>query len=487
MQTKDLSKGKPLGLIFRFSLPMVLSVIFQQLYNIADSVIAGKMLGTDALAAVSASYPITMIYLGVGTGLSVGCGILMSRAYGKKDTNFLKTNVSTAFLTLFAVGIIMTFVGFFTAKPFLKLLNTPSEIFDDAAGYLRVYTLGMLFVYIYNACSVAFQSLGNSKIPLFFLIFSTVFNVGLDILFLLPQGARVSALSTATVIAQGIAAVGSVLVLTYLIHGIGRDNVKVNIFKKAAIVFTSLFKLFTFKKDYKIIEGKIVYDIVTMGIPNVLQMSTVSIGQLFIQNLINGYGTNVIAAYGAGIKVSTFFINILTAQSNAASIFISQNVGAGTHKRIKVGIVCGFFNIFVSTIVIVTVGVLLSSQLISLFVEGDASAEVISIGSKMLIIIIPFYFVVIFKFISDALLKGSGAVSGFVVSTLVDLVVRVVGAYVMVHFTGNVIGIWWSWPLGWVAGAIVSLIFSFSGIWRKKIKPFERPELQEDIIPSAED
>lgn len=478
MVTKDLSRGKPLKLLIIFALPMVLSVVFQQLYNICDSVIAGQMLGEQALAAVSVSYPITMIYMGIGTGLSIGCGILISRAYGQKDVTALKSCVSTSFIAVTVIGLVMTFVGWFCARPLLRLLNTPENIFDRAARYLEVYTLGMVFVYIYNACGVAFQSLGNSKVPLFFLIFSTVLNVALDILFLLPEGADISGLSTATVIAQGVAAVGSVLVLCYLLHNVNENGEeatkKRGLFQKAAIIAVSLAKYITLKKPYRLFKTADFVEIIKMGVPNILQMTTVSIGQLFIQGLVNGYGETVIAAYGAGIKISSFLIQIMIAESNAVSIYISQNVGAGTHGRIKDGVRAGTIILVVSTVVVAALGLILAPTLMSLFVSAE-STEVIAIGAGMLRIVIPFYFVVIFKFIADALTKGTGAMTGFVLSTLVDLVVRVASAFLFVYLADSYVGIWWSWPAGWVFGTIVALLFAIFGNWRKKIAKYRLP------------
>lgn len=166
-----MSRGKPLKLLLLFTLPMLVSVTFQQLYNIADSVIAGKFLGNDALAAVSASYPITVIFTNIGTGLGVGCSIVCSRAYGEKNYTKLKSAVSTSFLSFLMIAAALTLIGWFTTEPLLRLLSTPESIMSEAAGYLKFYVLGMVFAFLYNSCMSAFQALGNSRIPLYFLIF----------------------------------------------------------------------------------------------------------------------------------------------------------------------------------------------------------------------------------------------------------------------------------------------------------------------------
>ncbi|MBQ8882958.1 MAG: MATE family efflux transporter, partial [Clostridia bacterium] len=175
--TVDMSQGKPWKLIFIFALPMLLSVTFQQLYNVADSVIAGQMIGTNALAAVTASFPITMIFISVAMGLSAGFSVVSGRVYGEKNYSKLKSATSTAFVLSSIVALVLTVVGIFCAEPILRLLATPENVLDDSVAYLRYYVVGVLFTFIYNCCTATFQSLGNSRIPLFFLIFSTVFNV----------------------------------------------------------------------------------------------------------------------------------------------------------------------------------------------------------------------------------------------------------------------------------------------------------------------
>ncbi|MDR0426776.1 MAG: MATE family efflux transporter [Clostridiales bacterium] len=486
MQTKDLSVGRPLRLLLLFSLPMVLSVVFQQLYNIADSVIAGRFLGKEALAAVSASYPVTIIYLCVGTGYSVGCGVVMSRAYGKKDILGLKTAVSTSFLSLAAIGVVISAAAYFTAKPLLMLLSTPPEVLEDAAAYLKFYSLGMTFVYVYNACSVTFQALGNSVIPLIFLISSTVLNVGLDLLFLRFEGAGVWSLSVATVAAQGAAAILSVAVLFGLLTQVkaektdgqaaepqtaaaGKRALKIGSIAAAGRALRSMGAYICLKKPYRLFSGAIFIELIRIGVPGILQAATVSVGQLFIQNLVNSYGTDVIAGYGAAVKISAFLVQITVTEANALSIFISQNAGAGTHKRIGQGMRAGFMIILISCAATAAVGLALAPDLIALFAADEASGVVVEIGSRMLRTIVPFYFVVIIKFWADALLRGVGAMSGFVVGTLLDLVVRVGGAYLFAHLLGSETGIWWSWPAGWVVGTLTAVIFALSGRWKKRL------------------
>lgn len=479
--TKDMSKGSPLKVLILFTLPMILSVSFQQLYNIADSMIAGKLLGTDALAAVSASYPITMIFMSIGTGLSVGCSVVSSRIYGEKAYGRLKSAVSTAFISFALIAAVCTTVGYFTAEPMLRVLQTPEEIMKDASEYLAYYVLGLVFIFIYNSCSATFQSLGNSNIPLFFLIFSTLFNIALDIVFIKACGMGVWSLSLATVIAQGIACLGSVIVLWYvltnledgaldeMIKSAGGTVEKRKFTKKAGKTFKSVLSYFFGKKEYRRFSGSVFKEVMVIGIPSVVQASTVSIGQLMIQGLVNSYGTNVVAGYGAAIKINTFAIQLLVSVSNALSIFVSQNLGAEKPERIKSGTRWGLLMIFVLTLIFVPVIVGFAPGLLSLFMEGESTEEVIEIGKVLLYIVVPFYFVAITKFIPDAVIKGVGAMTGFIASTMTDLVIRVGCSYIFSYAFGSYVGIWWSWPVGWALGALVSLAFYCFGRWRKKV------------------
>ena len=500
--TNDMSGGKPLKLLLLFTLPMLVSVTFQQLYNIADSVIAGKFLGNDALAAVSASYPITVIFTNIGTGLGVGCSIVCSRAYGEKNYTKLKSAVSTSFLSFLMIAAALTVIGWFTTEPLLRLLSTPEDIMSEAAGYLKFYVLGMIFSFLYNSCVSAFQALGNSRIPLYFLIFSTVFNVGIDILFVTAFGMSAWGLSLATVIAQGVACVGSVIVLARILHETGnaseattegqavtdepaalkRRNPFVNIAIGVKTVFSFVFE----KKAYKKLDGAVLKEIMYIGVPTVVQQSAVSIGQLFIQNLVNSYGNIVIAGYGAGLKINMFCVNILFTTSNALSIFVSQNIGADKPERVLTGTRAATIMVAVTCATLMAICLPLSDFLVSLFTEaGEGAAEVIAVGQTMLTVIVPFYTILSVKSITDAVLKGAGKMLGFILGTSVDLLLRVSCAYLFSYLFGSSSGIWWSWIPGWVIGTAISLAFYI--VYRARLvrslrTPSPDPETVDELI-----
>lgn len=469
--TGDMSKGKPLGLLIAFALPMLISVTFQQLYNIADSVIAGKFLGNDALAAVSASYPITAIFTNIGTGLGVGCSIVCSRAYGEKNYAKLKTATSTSFIAFAVAALALTVVGYFTTEPLLRLLSTPESVMDEASGYLRFYVLGMLFSFLYNSCVAAFQAVGNSRVPLYFLVFSTVFNVGIDILFVTAFGTGAWGLSLATVVAQAVACVGSVIVLARVLHRLGREenDEKRGLFARLSVGVSALFTYVFGKKEYKRFDGAILKEIAYVGVPTVVQKSAVSVGQLFIQRLVNSFGETVMAGFGAAIKINTFAISILFTTSDALSIFVSQNIGAGKPDRVLKGTRAASLMVAVTCAVVVAVCLPLSDFLVGLFAEsGSVSDSVIAVGTEMLTVVAPFYAVVSVKSITDSVIKGASKMTGFILGTSIDLLCRVACAYLFVYLLGSPSGIWWSWAPGWIVGTLVSLVFYL--VYRSALK-----------------
>ncbi len=497
--TKDMSKGSPFKLILLFTLPLLLSNIFQQLYNVADSVIAGRFLGENALAAVSVSFPITMIFAGFGLGMGMGCSVVCGRAYGEKNIPKLKTGISTAFISLGVISVVLAILGYVFAQPILSLLGTPQNVLEDSVSYLAIYTLGLPFILIYNLCSSAFQSLGNSKIPLFFLIFSTIFNIILDIIFIAVFGMGVWGLALATTIAQGVACILSLVTLVYTLTMLTRPRPekKGKGFKVAVKHFfyslyfafaTSIKSMITYifgKKEYKRFETGIFSEIMKVGIPSTVQHASVSIGQLFIQNLINSYGSTVMAGYGAAMKINSFCISILATGSNALTIYISQNIGANRYDRLKKGVLADGLILMVATLIIIPITVIFPEALVSIFIDGALSPEVIAVGKEMVTIITPFYLFASVKFICDNTLKGSGKMLGFILSTGVDIVLRVALAYALSPLFGST-GIWWSWPPSWIVGTLISggfVLFSWLPmVNRKKRENEEQTQEVEEAV-----
>ena len=440
---KDLTTGKPQTVLWQFSIPMFVSVIFQQLYNIADSVIAGKFAGEDALAAVGASYPITMIFMAIAVGSNIGCSVIISQLFGAKKYGEMKTAISTTLISSAVISTIITILGLLGTKSLMVLLNTPSNIFHDGALYLRIYIAGFLFLFLYNVSTGIFTSLGDSKTPLYFLIASSIGNIFLDVLFVKTFQMGVAGVAWATFIAQGIACILACITLFKRLKQIKTDE------KSSLYCFNMLKK------------------ISRIAIPSILQQSFISIGNIFIQILVNGYGSSVIAGYSAAIKLNTFTITSFTTLGNGLSSFTAQNIGAGKTDRVKQGFRAGLKMAFLVAVPFFVLFFFFGKPMILLFLkEGGKTA--LSTGMTFLQIVSPFYFIASVKLIADGVLRGSGAMKQFMIATFVDLILRVVLAFVLSPMFGS-IGIWLSWPIGWVIATVISLFFYLNGSWKKSL------------------
>ncbi|MGI6270569.1 MAG: MATE family efflux transporter [Candidatus Howiella sp.] len=431
--TKDLTIGNPERTLLRFTLPMFVSVAFQQFYNMADSLIAGRFAGEDALAAVGASYPITMIFMAIAVGCNIGCSVVISNLFGAKRMDEMKTAISTTLISAFVLSGILTVAGVVLTSPMMRMIQTPANIFADAALYLRIYTGGFLFLFLYNVCTGVFQSLGDSNTPLCFLIGSSVCNILLDLLFVAVFHWGVAGVAWATFLAQGAACLLAFFTLLRRITKI-QDSGKA--------------KRFSLPMLGRI--GK-------MAIPSILQQSFVSVGNLFIQGIINSYGSSVIAGYSAAIKLNTFAITAFTTMSNGLSSFTAQNIGAKKNDRVSRGYRAGNLMILCFALPFCLLFVFAGRSMVGLFMTSE-SETALSVGVEFLRIISPFYFAVGIKLIADGVLRGAGNVVLFMISTFSDLITRVVLAFVLSASLG-VVGIWISWPVGWVLASALAVGF----------------------------
>lgn len=438
---KDLTEGEPRKILWTFTLPMFVSVVFQQLYNIADSVIVGNFSahGENALAAVGASYPITMIFMAIAMGCNVGCSVVISQLFGAKRYREMKTAVSTTLVTSVALSAILTVAGILFSRTMMRALQTPDNIFHDADVYLKIYIGGFMFLFLYNVVTGVFTSLGDSKTPLYFLIGSSLSNIVLDWIFVAIFHWDVAGVAWATFICQGIACILAVITLSKRLKSVvceGRPE---------------LFSSPMLKK------------IAAIAIPSILQQSFVSVGNIFIQRLINGFGSSVIAGYSAAIKINTFAITCFGTLGNAVSNFTAQNVGAGKIDRAKKGLSAGQIMGLILGVPFFLVCFLKGNTLILLFMDAG-SEEALSTGVQFLKIVSPFYLVVLFKLTADGLLRGAGAMKWFMITTFADLILRVALGYILSVPFGTT-GIWMSWPIGWTIGTVMTMVFYWKGVW----------------------
>lgn len=441
--TYDLTKGKVNKVLLKFTMPLFISVIFQQMYSIADSLIAGRFAGEDALAAVGASYPITNIFNAVAIGCNVGCSVVISQLFGAKDYKKVKTASSTSLIACVVLGAVLTVTGIALTPALMRVIDTPENIFNDSALYLSVYVGGFTFLFIYNIANGIFNSLGDSKTSLYFLVFSSVFNVVLDYVLVVCFDMGVGGVAWATFIAQGIAGVLSVFTLLKRLK---------------TLPVTEKTDLFSFE---------LLKRIARISIPSVLQQSFVSVGNVFIQKLINGFGSYVVAGFAAAFKLNMFTINALCTIGNGVSSFTAQNYGAKKYDRIKEGMKWGsVFSIIAGCIFAVTY-LSFNEQLLRLFMENTVNEETVISGMAFLKTVSPFFCFIGLKLVFDGVLKGTGSMKLFMVVTFTDLILRVILAFVFAPIWGYQ-GIWYSWPVGWTVATILSVIF-YKGL-SKKIK-----------------
>ena len=437
---KDMTVGKPSRVLWLFALPLLVSVVFQQLYNIADSVIAGQFIGESALAAVGASYPITMIYMAICFGSNIGCSVVIAQLFGAKQLQKVKTAVTTSFLAAVVVSLILIVVGIFTAAPLMRLIKTPADIFDDGVLYLSIYVGGILFLFLYNVGTGIFTALGDSKTPLYFLIASSLGNIGLDILFVVPLKMGVAGVAWATFLAQGLSAVATWIVL-----------------------FVKMKRLYPQKAP--LFSPHMFGNICRYAVPSILQQSFVSVGNFMIQGLINRYGSAVIAGYSAALKLNTFAVTCIVTVANSLSTFTAQNKGADQPERIKQGYRAGMLMGLMFAVPFSIAYAIFGDAFVRIFLS-DPSAVASDTGKMFLLLVAPFYAVCALKVITDSLLRGAGAVNLFVITTFLDLILRVAFSYLLSP-VWQTNGIWASWGIGWAISALLSFGFYLSGIWKK--------------------
>lgn len=436
---KDMTKGSPFKILLGFAIPMILSGMLQQCYNIADSIIAGRYAGVDALAAVGVSNPITQLFVGLGTGLGMGCSVVISQLFGGKKMSEVKTAIFTALIAIGSMSLVLMLVGGLLAPQISSWLNTPENIFDDATAYLRIYMWGLPFLFIYNICNSIFNALGESKKPLYFLIFSTLLNIFLDLLFVAKFHWGVAGVAWATFIAQGMASLLAIAVLLRKVNGI--------------------------KEKHGYFDTTLMGAMARQGIPTMFTMSVVSIGSLFVQALVNSNGSDFIAGYSAALKINGFFNVVIGTLGNAISTFTAQNIGAGNYERPKRGLRAGLTINFCYVAFGILVMYLFGEQLIGIFVDENASQAVYDtgIGYLRVVSVGSLFFVLLNN--CCALCRGAGYVIASSVTTFVDLVFRVATAYLLYDIIGSS-SVYWSITIGWIIGAGLGVYYYFCGKWK---------------------
>lgn len=439
---KDLTVGKPEKVLWRFCIPLFGSVIFQQFYNLADSFVAGKFIGENALASVGNSYEITLIFIAFAFGCNIGCSVIVSQFFGAKNYGEMKTAVYTAMITSAVVCTVLMCLGIGFCDTLLHMIRTPEELFADSKLYLDIYIWGLPFVFFYNIATGIFSALGDSKTPFYFLAASSTVNVAVDILFVTAFNMGVAGVAWATFLCQGIScllAVSAVFLRLRKIHADGR---------------ISVFSVLILKK------------FLSVAVPSVLQQSFISIGNIIIQGVINGFGAGVIAGYSASVKLNNLVITSFTTLGNGISNYTAQNIGAEKLARVKEGFRAGIKLVWLLSIPLFFAYFFAGKWLLYLFME-DPSALALQTGIAFLRILSPFYFVISAKLVADGILRGSNMMNKFMIATFTDLILRVGLAIVLSRTALGSVGIWSAWPIGWTVAAILSIMFYGSGKWNQ--------------------
>ena len=431
---KDLTEGKTETVLWRFCLPLFGSIIFQQLYSIADSLVAGKFIGENALAAVGNSYEITLIFIAFAFGCNMGCSVIVSQLFGSREYGRLKTAVSTACIFSAILCGLLMLAGIFGCNPLLHIIKTPPTIFADSVLYLDIYVYGLPFVFFYNIATGIFSALGDSKTPFYFLAASSTTNIAVDILFVKVFDMGVAGVAWATFLCQGISCMLAVLAVCLRLR-------KIQVSQRPPLFDWGLLK-----------------KIMSVAIPSILQQSFISVGNIMIQSVINGFGASVMAGYSAAVKLNNLVITSFTTIGNGISNFSAQNLGAHKYGRIREGFRAGLKMVWLLCIPFCSLYILFGRHLLLLFMK-EGSADALLTGRQFLWILSPFYFVISAKLVTDGILRGISAMRQFMAATFTDLILRVVLAFILSDFTNSAIGIWCAWPIGWTIAMACSVYF----------------------------
>lgn len=438
---QDLTAGKPETVLWRFCLPLFGSIIFQQLYNIADSLVAGKFISETALASVGNSYEVTLIFIAFAFGCNVGCSVIVSQFFGAKKYGKLKTAVfTTCIASVVLCGVLMC-VGLLNCGTLLRLIHTPEEAFADSKLYLDIYIWNLPFVFFYNIATGIFSALGDSRTPFIFLAISSTANIGVDILFVTAFQMGVSGVAWATFLCQGVSCALAV-----------------------TVVFLRLKKIESAEK-FQLFSIFILKQIAVIAVPSIMQQSFISVGNIVIQGVINSFGTGVMAGYSAAVKLNNLVITSFTTLGNGISNYTAQNLGAQKLPRIKSGFRAGIKLVWLLSLPLFLLYFFGGRYVLYLFLDCPTDVALRN-GVAFLRILSPFYFVISAKLVADGILRGSGLMKKFMIATFTDLALRVTLAILLAKTSLGTTGIWCAWPSGWTMAAVLSISFYHTGPWK---------------------
>ena len=421
----------PLKALTVFAMLLILGSFFQQVYNMADSIIVGQFVGSSALAAVGACAALTNVFICVALGAGVGAGVLVSRYFGAQNYGKMKTIVSTSLISFLILSLFLCAFGFGFSRLMMSTLQTPADILDEAVLYLRIYFVGFPFLFMYNILSSMFTSIGESRIPLVLLIFSSILNIFMDLWMVAGLGLGVFGAALATLIAQGISAIFSLLLFFY--------------------------RMRRYKSPFTWFDRCALHSMLQIAIPSVLQQSTVSVGMMIVQAVVNPFGTQALAGYAATMRVENVFSLIFVSIGNAVSPYVSQNLGANKKQRIRKGyhvaLVLDLAFAVLAFIVIETLHTLISS----LFLGKDGTALAYQVSGDYMKWIGYFFVFMGIKMTTDGVLRGLGIMRPFLFANIVNLAIRLSVALIFAPKWG-IAFVWLAVPAGWLANFLISYV-----------------------------
>ena len=444
-KTNKMTEGNPLTTVLVFAVPMILSNLFQQLYNVIDTIIVGNQLGTDALAAVGSAGSIIAVFVQLATGLALGGSIVIAQYFGAGKTEKIRQCATTSTIFCGAVALVSTILIWISAGPLLELVNTPEEIMNLGVSYLRFYFLGCIPTFVYNALNSVYVALGNSKTPLRFLIISSVLNIVLDLVFIIVFKMGVSGAALATALSQAVAMI------------------------LALIDVPKLLAEFEYDKNEPVFNTELLATMLRFALPSALQQSIVSVGSVVVQATINSFGAAVIAGSAAASKVINLATAIPINYSNALSNYVGQNIGAGKEERIWPGLKASMLCCGLISLVMTGLLELFPESIIRMFVRDEEAnlTQVMDVGVEYIRVVGAFLVVFAVFMLIKSVFKGSGDMGWFIWVTLLSFLVRLV---LTVGFAG-VFGvgiIWWAFCAGWTIALLVTIGRYVQGGWKKK-------------------
>lgn len=440
---KDMTKGNPTVLILKFAIPMLIGSIFQQIYNVADTVIVGRYLGENALAGVGSTGTLTCFLTALVIGLCNGAGLVVAQCFGCRNTEKMKKVIVALVWTNCILTCFVSLLGVFASRYFLTLLSVPDDVIGYSADYLRIIYCFVGGSVAYNGASAILRSSGDSKTPLLILIMASFINIGLDIFFIVVCHLGVSGTAYATVISQHISAIVCLLYLYHKRHTLGLVDI------------------------HWIPDIPSVILIAKTGFPSAFQSCMISLGGMSVQRLVNSYGSSVMAAYVAANRIDSLAIQVIVSIGTALSVFTGQNMGQNDFKRIHEGLRKTLAMMMIASISIAALVLVFRYPLMQIFLDEADSKEAINIGAAYLSIIGIAYIIAGIMQSYQNVIKGSGDVNTCMIAGLTELAGRIIFAYTLSALIG-VTGIWIATPLSWGCGCVIPVIRYYSGKWKNK-------------------